>query len=113
MAWKFHTDNVTLHVKTQTSVDAFNNPVYADDTAVVTGILIGRPESEAETRALDLYGKRLAYSLGIPKGDSHDWTDAVVEFWGQTFKTFGFPETANQANIPGPWGSVVMVERYE
>lgn len=113
MAWKFHTDNVTLHVKTQTGVDAFNVPVYADDTAVVTGILIGRPVSEDEARALDLYGKRIEYSLGIPKGDAHDWENAVVEFWGQKFRTFGFTKTANQANIPGPWGFVVMVERYE
>ena len=113
MAWKFHTDNVTLHVKTQTGVDAFNVPVYADDTAVVTGILIGRPESEDEARAIDLYGKRIEYSLGIPKGDAHDWENAVVEFWGQKFRTFGFTKTANQANVPGPWGCVVMVERYE
>lgn len=113
MAWKLHTDNVTLHVKTAAGVDALNNPVFTDSTETVAGVLIGRPEAEQEARALDLYGKRLTYTLGIPKGDGHVWKDTLVEFWGQTFRTFGFPETANPANVPGPWGTLVMVERYE
>lgn len=113
MAWKFRTDNVTLHVKTQNGTDAFNNPVYSESEHVITGVLIGRPQTEDEARALDLYGKRLAYSLGIPKGDANVWENVVVEFWGEKFRTFGFPQKINEENVPGPWGTVVMVERYE
>lgn len=112
MAWNIQGMPVTLYQKTETGRDALNNPVYTETAVTVENVLVARPESEDEARALDLYGKRLAYTLGIPKGDAHDWTDKSVEFFGERFRTFGFPERGIEANVPGPWHKKVMVERY-
>lgn len=113
MAWHIQGMQVTLHQKTETGRDALNNPVYTEAPVAVENVLVARPETQDEARALDLYGKRLAYTLGIPKGDAHDWTDTKVEFFGRVFRTFGFPEEGIEVNVPGPWHKKVMVELYE
>ena len=103
---------VVLHVRTQTGVDAFNNPVYSDTAVTVNNVLIGQPTTDDITDSIELYGKRIEYMLGIPKGDTHDWEDTVVEFWGQSYHTFGFTIQGIEANIPTPWHRKVRVERY-
>lgn len=104
--------DVTLHVKTQTGVDGLNNPVYSDDTVIVENVLVGQPTSEDAVSSLSLYGKRLAYVLGIPKGDEHIWTDTEVEFLGKKFKTFGDVIEGIEELVPTNWHKKVMVERY-
>lgn len=104
--------SVTLHVKTQTGVDGLNNPVYSDDTVVVENVLVGQPTSEDAVSSLSLYGKRLAYVLGIPKGDEHIWTNTEVEFFGKKFKTFGDVIEGIEELVPTSWHKKVMVERY-
>lgn len=44
-----------------------------------------------EWQEIQLYGKHAVYELCIPKGDSHDREDKTVEFFGQKWRTFGFP----------------------
>lgn len=107
-----HGIDVILHVKTQTGVDSYNEPVYSDSTVVVSNVLVGQPETEDVVNSANLYGKRLAYVLGIPKGDEHTWTDTEVEFFGQKFKTFGFPIEGIEALVPTAWHKKVLVERY-
>ena len=103
---------VVLHVRTQTGVDAFNNPIFSDSPVTVNNVLIGQPTTDDITDSIELYGKRIEYMLGIPKGDTHDWEDTVVEFWGQSYHTFGFTIQGIEANIPTPWHRKVRVERY-
>lgn len=102
---------VVLHVRTQTGVDSFNNPVYEDSTVTVDNVLIGQPTTEEISSSIELYGKKIEYMLGIPKGDAHDWEDTMVEFWGQTYRTFGMTIQGIEANIPTPWHRKVRVER--
>ena len=104
---------VLLHVRTQSGVDALNNPVYTVETVPVDNVLIGEPSTDDVTSSINLEGKRLAYVLGIPKGDAHDWTDTVVEFFGKRFRTFGDTVQGIEANVPTPWHKKVWVERYE
>ena len=103
---------VTLHQKTQSSTDAFGAPIYTDTTETVDNVLVGEPSSEQIVQDLNLYGKHLAYVLAIPKGDTHTWTDTEVEFFGQTFKTYGEPTQGIDALIPLSWNTKVKVERY-
>lgn len=103
---------VQLTVRTQTGVDAANRPIYTDTLENVENVLIGQPETDEVVNELNLSGKRIAYVLGIPKGDTHDWTDTFVTFFGMKFRTIGIPMTAEQANIPLQWGSKVRVEFY-
>lgn len=103
---------IQLVVKTQTGTDAFGAPIYTEELINVDDVLIGQPTTDDITDTLQLYGKKIEYVLGIPKGDTHNWTDAEVIIWGQRFRTIGYPQTGIQENIPLRWGQNVKVERY-
>lgn len=104
---------VTLWERTQTGTDAFNDPVFALTSTTVDNVLVGQPTTEEITSSTDLYGKKIEYMLGIPKGDTHDWIDTAVEFFGRTYRTFGDVIEGIEANVPTPWHKKVRVCRYE
>lgn len=104
---------VKLSVRTQTGVDDFNRPTYEVSQEVVENVLVGEPSAEDVVNELNLSGKRIAYVLAIPKGDTHTWENAEVEFWGMTFKTVGIPTQGIDDNIPLKWNKKVKVKRYE
>ena len=103
---------VQLAVKTLTGTDAFGAPIYSEELVNIDDVLVGQPSTSDVLSTLELTGKRIAYILGIPKGDTHDWVDTDVIFFGERFRTIGIPMTGIQENIPLRWGSNVMVERY-
>lgn len=103
---------VQLSVKTITDYDNFGAPIYSEEFVNVADVLVGSPTSDDVINTLQLYGKKIAYVLGIPKGDAHDWTDTEVVIWGERYKTIGYPTTGEQENIPLRWGQNVKVERY-
>lgn len=104
--------DITLIIQTQTGTDAFGAPIYAETEETVSDCLVGQPSADDVATALSLYGKKIVYTIGIPKGDTHDWTDAVLEFFGVRWRTVGYPETGIQDNIPLRWGQNIKVERY-
>lgn len=104
---------VLLHVKTQTGVDTLNNPTYSESVVEVPNVLVGQPTTDDVTSSVSLFGKKLEYMLGIPKGDTHIWEDTKVEFFGKTFQTFGNVIEGIEANVPTPWHRKIRVERYE
>lgn len=104
---------VTLTIKTKNGTDDLNAPTYTETTEDVHNVLVGQPETQDIIDDLQLYGKRLAYVLGIPKGDTHNWTDTKVQFWGKTFRTYGMPTQGIEENIPLSWNKKVKVELYE
>lgn len=103
---------IQLVVKTQTGTDAFGAPIYTEELVNVDDVLVGSPTSDEITDSLNLFRKKIVYMLGIPKGDTHTWEDAEVIIWGNRYRTFGYPITGEQANIPLRWGQNVRVERY-
>lgn len=106
--------DVTLIHRIQTGTDALNDPIMRETTPItVQNVLIGEPTTEEITGAEMLYGKKLVYTLGIPKGDGNDWEDSIVMIWGKRFRTFGSVLRGIERNIPAPWNRKVMVERYE
>lgn len=104
---------ITLHNRVITGRDGFNNPIYADTVTAVDNVLVGEPTTEDIVNTLNIEGKKLAYTLAIPKGDTHNWKDATVEFFGETFRTIGEPTQGIEALIPLSWNKKVKVERYE
>lgn len=104
---------VKLSAKTQTGIDDFNRPIYETSQEVVENVLVGEPSAEDVVNEINLSGKRIAYVLAIPKGDTHTWENTEVEFWGMTFKTVGIPTQGIDDNIPLQWNKKVKVERYE
>lgn len=108
-----HGISIILYEKMEAGTDPFGKPIYTEAPLVVENVLIGEPSSEDIVDALNLYGKRVAYTLGIPKGDMHTWEDSTVEFFGQRFRTIGFPTQGIEELIPLAWNKKVKVERYE
>ena len=109
---------VTLYEMTETkSTDDFGIPIYTETAVTVDNVLIGEPTTEDIQTSTQLFGKVIRYMLGIPKGDTHDWMDKKVSWtdaYGitHTVKTFGFPITGVEENIPGPWHMKVRCEEY-
>lgn len=103
---------VQLVVSTVTSHDPFGAPIEKEETVDVEDVLVGQPSTDDVTNTIQLYGKHIAYVLGIPKGDTHNWEDAKVYIRGEPYRTIGYPQTGIQENIPTRWGTNVKVERY-
>lgn len=106
------TITVQLAVKSSTETDAFGAPIETETLVDIPGCLVGQPTSDELNDGLSLYGKQIAYVIGVPKGDEHDWVDTEVVFFGERFRTIGYPTTGIQGNIPLKWGKNVKVERY-
>ena len=104
---------VTLYERTQNGTDEFNEPIFTETAVSVPNVLVTPVTNDAVVTDLQLYGKRSAYELCIPKGDAHNWIDVRVSFFGQTFKTFGTVVQWIDANVPGAWNKKVKVERIE
>lgn len=104
---------VTLYTEKLTGRDRDGNDVYETIPVVVEDVLVGEPSTDDITSTTNLYGKRLAYILGIPKNNENDWADKVVEIFGEKYKTFGLPMKGINENIPGHRSTKVRVERYE
>ena len=106
---------VQLIKQVQTGVDWSNHPIYEEITESVDNVLVGEPTTEEITDTISLYGKKVAYVLGIPKGDEHDWVDTKVKLpppFKGTYITIGYPVAGIEANIPLAWNKKVKVERY-
>jgi len=108
----FQTITVKLSTRTQTGVDAFNRPVYEEQFIDVPGVLVSPLSSEEILDELNLTGKKAVYQLAIPKGDTHEWEDQRVQFFGETWHVIGFPTEGIEGNIPLSWNKKVKVERY-
>ena len=103
---------VRLKTRVQTGTDEFKRPVYEEEFVDVENVLVGVPSSEDVINELNLSGKRITYTLGIPKGDTHNWINTEVEFWGERYRTIGKPMQGIDENIPLSWNKKVQVERY-
>ena len=106
---------IQLIQKTQTGVDAFNAPIYEEIPVDVADVLVGEPTSDEITDALNLHGKKAAYWIAIPKGDTNIWKDTKVIFpepFAGTYQTIGYPIAGIEENIPLRWNKKIMVERY-
>ena len=103
---------VRLYEPIQTGVDAFKHPVYEDVPVDVKNVLVAPAETKDIIDELQLSGKRLEYILCIPKEDTHIWEDRTVEFYGQKWRTFGFPQTWIPGMVPLDWNTKVKVERF-
>lgn len=104
---------VILYARTQTGVDGFNAPVYTETPETIDNVLVQPVAAEAIVNDLQLYGHRAAYELCIPKGDTHDWADCRVDFFGKSWRVYTPPEEWIETMVPLDWNKKVRVERYD
>ena len=105
---------VTLYDRTETDVNQLNEPIYTYTAVNVENVLVAPMSSEEVLQTYTLTGRKAVYQLGIPKGDTHEWTAGkTVEFFGQTWRIIGAPEEGIEELIPLSWNKKVRVEKYE
>ena len=103
---------ITIQIleKTIASTDAFGRPVYTEKEEDVENVLVAPMSDEEVLDTLNLTGRRAVYQLGIPKGDTHNWEDKKVKFFGSTWRVIGKPTIGIEAMIPLQWNKKVKVE---
>lgn len=105
---------VTLHERTQTGSDAFNKPIYAERLIPVANVLVAPISGTEVLETYNLTGRMATYRLGIPKGDTNDWSAGkTVSFFGKTWRIIGAPTEGIEDMIPLSWNKKVQVEEYE
>ncbi len=104
---------IQLVDKVRVDSDPFGAPIYNESLIEVDNVLVAQPVPSQINDMLNLYGKRLAYSIGIPKGDTHTWKEQDVIIFGERYHVFTEVTKGIEANVPGPWHHVYGVERYE
>ena len=103
---------ITLVNRVQTGEDDFGAVIYDDIEISVDNVLVAPTSTDDIVNQMSLTGKKAVYTLAIPKGDTHDWEDKEVLFFGQRWRTFGVPLDGIEDMIPLDWNKKVMVERY-
>ena len=105
--------DVVLYTTTSEEVDEFDRPIEREEPVTVSNVLVVKPSSQELAEQLDLTGKRVQYTLCIPKGDTHEWENKKVEFYGKLFKTIGAETQYIEHLTPLAWNKQIMVEAYE
>ena len=104
---------VTLYEVEQTGTDPVGAPIYEETPVQVDNVLVSPVGSNEVLDNLNLYGRKAVYTLALPKGDSHEWDNRKVSFFGQDWRVFGLPVEGIEANIPLDWNKKITVEKYE
>lgn len=105
--------DVVLTTTIENGLDPFGEPIRIEKEVIVHNVLVAPNGSSDVLNIQDIDGKKIAYILAIPKGDTHNWTNKKVSFFNQTFKTVGLPQEGIESLIPLDWNKKVYVERYE
>lgn len=103
---------VTLYTVTQAGVDDFNRPIYTETAVPVDNVLVAPMSDEEVLDTLNLTGRKAKYQLAIPKGDTNDWENRKVSFFGEDWRVIGHPTEGIDENIPLLWNKKVKVESY-
>lgn len=104
--------SVRLLTPSQSDVDDLGVPVYSWAPSTIDNVLVAPSTDQEIAEIYEMYGARAAYTLGIPKTDSHDWTGCRVEFFGLTWHVIGHPTKGIDDLVPGPWNMKVKVELF-
>lgn len=105
---------VKIHPKIPDELNSIGEAVYTyGDDIVVDNVLVAPSSAEEILDADNLYGKKAVYTLGIPKGDTNDWQDQWVTFFGLDWQTFGIPLEGIDSLVPTAWNKKVTVMRRE
>ena len=103
---------VILHGRTKVGVDDFNHPVYSEVAMKVENVLVYPSSTTEILDTLNLTGKKAVYNLAVPKGDTHEWSGNVVEFFGKKWRVINLPQEGIEELIPLEWNQKWQVERY-
>lgn len=96
-----------------TGYDDFGAPIVSEVEIPVDNVIVAPALSDDVINQLSMTGRKAVYTLGIPKGDTNDWENREVRFFGRKWRSFGIPIEGIEEMIPLRWNKKVLVERYE
>lgn len=105
--------SITLYELRETGSDPFGASIKEEVPVTVEDVLVNPASSEDVETGNLLYGRHAIYTIAIPKGDTHHWENAVVEFFDRKWRTLGFVQYGIEDNIPLRWNGKILVEAYE
>lgn len=97
-------------------VDEFNAPIFEHIETTVENVIIQPAVNDDVVSEYELHGKHLEYILHIPKGDNHNWEDAIIilpDPWNKTVRAYGDSMLYDADMTPLKWNRAVKVEKYE
>lgn len=103
---------VILIDKVEDGTDGFGKLLFKEKPIEIQNVLVSPTSTDDVTNELNLTGKKAIYDLAIPKGDTHDWINKKVQFFGKTWRTIGVPLEGIEDMIPLDWNKKVTVEYY-
>lgn len=103
---------VRLYEKMKTGTDEFGAETYEEISVEIENVLVAPITSQDVINQTSLKTDKVVYKLAIPKGDTHTWTDCLVEFFGKTFKVVGEPVEGIEEMLPLSWNKQVQVKYY-
>lgn len=104
---------VVLYERTQSGVDDLNDAIYTETPVTVNNVLVTPIDSTEIVNSITLEGKKAVYELCLPKGDTHEWDNCRVSFYGEDWIAFGLPREYIEDNVPLSWNRKIKVARYE
>ena len=111
---KISGETVLLIPQVDGAADAFGEPIKTDGTPIsVENVLISPVTSSEVLDTLNLSGRKAVCQLAIPKGDTNEWEDQMVQFLGHRWRSVGFVIQSMDHLTPLSWNKKVMVERYD
>ena len=98
----------------KTQINGTDILLYSGITSeVVHNVLIGLPATSGSADNAHNTGALQSFTLAIPKGDTHEWTSRIVEFFGSKYRTVGYPLQGIEENIPLCWHKQISVQRLD
>lgn len=71
---------VTLYEKVQDGTDDFGVPTYAENAVVIDKCLVAMGQHNQLMDNNTIQVALDTFTIAIPKGDTHDWRNSIVEF---------------------------------
>ncbi|MCF2555753.1 hypothetical protein [Faecalicatena contorta] len=105
--------SIKLYEKKEVGCDAFKHPVYEEEVSAIEDVLVAPVSTTEAIDMQNLTGKKAIYNIAIPKGDTHNWKDNRVEFFGEFWQIIGPVKRGIEENIPGEWHEIWTVAQYE
>lgn len=102
--------SITLYEISSTGTDEFNHPILIETPVTVDNVLVAPVSDQEVLDTINLTGRKAIYQLAIPKGDTHDWENRKIEFFGSSFRAIGKPTQGIDSLIPLGWNKKVKVE---
>lgn len=101
--------DIVLYNKTKTGVDAFNRDIFTETAETIQNVLVAPVGTSDMDTSTNLSETILQYEMCIPKGDTHNWRNAEVEFFGKRWRTIGDAQEWIESMVPLDWNRKVRV----